>query len=208
MDPALAGYIVITYRISALDPEVRDPVDTVSLVTRETDPTEIEALVAMCHIDQSNTVPKDLFATLQPNEGALLPGPEEAHGRLRRFTLGPRLTEHVRHRAKYLDMPVGDDLAFIFTGSGGSRARSLKEFIRLLEAQPAARLEDHFRRHDFSRWIDEVFRDHPLAVRLRTLESTAAGRDGASAAAAIGQAIRARYDTAASGSQLLGRGAS
>jgi len=43
------------------------------------------------------------------NEAALLPGPEESHGEIRRFRLAPRLTAHVRHQAKYLDMPVSEE---------------------------------------------------------------------------------------------------
>jgi hypothetical protein len=45
------------------------------------------------------------FQDLGANEAALLPGAEEAHGRVRRFQIAPRLTSHVRHRTKYLDMP-------------------------------------------------------------------------------------------------------
>jgi hypothetical protein len=127
-----------------------------------------------------------------------LPGAEEAHGQVRRFQLAPRLTEHVRHRTKYLDMPVLDSQAFVFTGNGrpGTRARTLKEFTGLLATLPADRLAGHLRRHDFSNWIEGVFRDRPLAAHLREVEARVQTDDPREVADAIGQAIRARYKTA------------
>jgi hypothetical protein len=139
-----------------------------------------------------------VFRDLQTTEAALLPGSEEAHGHVRRFQLAPRLTAHVRHRAKYLDMPVPDAQAFVFTADGVSaaRARTLKEFTAMLASLPVDRLVGHLRRHDFSRWVDEVFRDRPLAAHLHTLESGAKSDDVRDVADAVGQAIRARYETA------------
>jgi hypothetical protein len=139
-----------------------------------------------------------VFGDLQTIEAALLPGAEEAHGQVRRFQLAPRLTAHARHRTKYLDMPVLDSQAFMFTGDGrpGARARTLKEFTGLLTALPADRLAGHLRRHDFSRWIEEVFRDRPLAAHLRKVEAGVESDDPRDVADAVAQAIRARYETA------------
>ena len=41
-------------------------------------------------------------------QAVALPVTEESGGRLIQFTLGPRLTPHVRHRQKYVDVPVGE----------------------------------------------------------------------------------------------------
>jgi hypothetical protein len=144
-------------------------------------------------------VSPDVFRDLSVAEAALLPGAEEALGRVRRFQLAPRLTTHVRHRSKYLDMPVLDSQAFVFTGNGGpaARARTLKEFTGLLAALPGDRLIGHLRRHDFSNWIDGVFRDRSLATHLRSVEERAASDDPREVVDAIAQAIRARYETAA-----------
>ena len=81
-------------------------------------------------------MPEGIFQDLSLSEAALLPGAEESHGAVRRFQIAPRLTSHVRHRTKYLDMPVADPQAFVFTGDGapGPRARSLKDFVDLLGA--------------------------------------------------------------------------
>jgi len=198
IDPELAGYVIVTYRISTLDPSIRRPSDTVVLVTQETDEMEVGALVAMCRPAPNLPAAGAVLADLQPTEAVLLPGPEESHGGMRRFRLAPRMTEHVRHRAKYLDMPVTDAQAFVFRDREGSpvRARTLKEFVTVLDGLPAADLRGHLDRHDFSRWIEDVFRDRGLGTRIRVLERRAMKDDDArKVLEAIGQAIRARYET-------------
>jgi hypothetical protein len=98
-------------------------------------------------------------------------------------------------------MPVLDAQAFVFTSDGraGARARTLKEFAGLIAALPGDRLAAHLRRHDFSRWIEGVFRDRSLANHLRAVELRIADDDPREIAAAIAQAIRARYETAGDG---------
>ncbi len=191
----LQGQTLITYRISTLAESVHLRNDAVVLVTRETDPHEIESLRAMC-CDQCGSVSAAVFHDLQINEAALLPGCEEARGCVRRFQIDPRLTTHVRHRTKYLDMPVDEGQAFVFTINGGAaaRARTLKEFVGLLAALPPRVLDGHLHRHDFSRWIADVFRDGPLAARVRTLEASVSTEASTDIAAEIDQAIRARYE--------------
>lgn len=197
VDLELAGYIFVTYRVSSLPEPVRTIPDAVVMVTRETDPDEAQALLGMCRPQPCAGVSPDVFHDLQTTEVALLPGVEEAHGRVRRFQLAPRLTAHVRHRTKYLDMPVLDTQAFVFTdGHPGTRARTLKEFTGLLATLPPDRLSGHLRRHDFSRWIEDVFRDRPLAAHLRTVEAGVEVDDAREVAEAVAQAIRARYETA------------
>jgi len=198
IDPELAGYIVVTYRISALDPAISQAGDVVTLVTRETDPVEAETLRRMCRPSPEQRS-EQLFGTLQLTDAVLLPGAMESDGLARRFTLAPRLTAHVRHRAKYIDAPVSDAKAFVFGEGTGTRpsARSLREFVELLPHLWAEILSGHLQRHDLSRWIGDVFRDRHLALRIRTLESRLVTDDPADVAQAIAQTIRARYDTSA-----------
>lgn len=199
IDPELAGYILVTYRISGLDASIRTTSDAVVMVTRETDPLEAETVSCLCRPQPCTTVTPGLFGDLAMGEAVLLPGAEESHGQARRFRLAPRLTAHVRHRAKYLDMPVLDAQAFVFTdhGRSGSRARSLREFMEQLAALPSVQVEAHLKRHDFSRWLDDVFRDHRLGSHVQMLEKRVGTEDVRDVAADIAQAIRARYDTAA-----------
>ncbi|MGE5246087.1 MAG: HAD hydrolase family protein [Betaproteobacteria bacterium] len=199
IDPELAGYIFVTYRVSSLPAPVRDTPDAVALVTRETDPEEAKTLLAMCRPRPCAGASPDLFRDLATTEAALLPGAEEAHGQIRRFQLAPRLTAHVRHRMKYLDMPVLPSQAFVFTSGGrpGARAHTLKEFTGLLAALPGDRLAEHLRRHDFSRWIEDVFRDRRLAEHIHGVEDRVEVEGARDVADAIVQAIRARYETRA-----------
>jgi hypothetical protein len=197
IDLELAGYIFVTYRVSTLPALVRESADAVVLVTRETDPEEANALLAMCH-PQPCALSPAIFHDLSTTEAALLPGTQEAHGKVRRFFLAPRLTAHVRHRTKYLDMPVLDSQAFVFTADDrpGSRARTLKEFTGFLMALPGDALAGHLKRHDFSRWIEGVFRDRPLAAHLRKVEEAIAIDSPRDVADAVAQAVRARYEPA------------
>lgn len=107
------------------------------------------------------------------NEAVLLPGIGEVGGTWQKFKLLPRLTPHVRHRAKYLDVPIAEGKEFVFTDNGKpveTPARTLKELVALMPASPPEVLDGHARRGDFSRWIAEVFHDHPLASDVRKVE--------------------------------------
>lgn len=195
IDPELAGYIVVTYRLSSLDPAVRATGDVVALVTRERDPEEVDALLAMCRPAPERETSRAILAELTTNEAALLPGAEESRGGIRRFAVGRRLTAHVRHRAKYVDMPVGETAAFVFDArTPHLRARSLNEFVARLNELPDGMLKGHVERHDFSRWIHDVFRDRPLAAHVSLLEGRIAVDDTRIVTDAIAQAIRARYE--------------
>jgi hydroxymethylpyrimidine pyrophosphatase-like HAD family hydrolase len=197
VDVALAGYILVTYRASRVDPSVR-LADAIVMVTRETDPDEAASLTSLCHAAEGRETVAATLGELRMAEAALLPSAEEAGGRIRRFQLTPRLTAHVRHRAKYLDMPVADHHAFVFTDGGRPlvRTASIAEFLRALAGVPSATLVGHLRRHDFSRWLDHVFRDGPLAVRVYGLETRIRTEEAAHVAEAIDRVVRARYDTA------------
>lgn len=199
IDPELAGYILVTYRVSALAESIRSIGDNVVIVTRETDPNEAEALAQLARPLPEADRRLNLFRDLATNEAVLLPGSEESLGLMRRFRLGPRLTAHVRHQTKYLDMPVLDSQAFVFTDENrqGPHARTLKEFMGLLAALPPERIQAHLKRHDFSRWLAHVFRDNSLAAHIRRLEEGVDTEAAEDIAADIAQAIRARYETPA-----------
>jgi len=199
LDLELAGYILVTYRVSGLCPSIRMITDAVVMVTRETDRHEAATLLQMCRPKPCKAVHPTMFSELAMGEAALLPGTEEANGLVRRFSLAPRLTSHVRHQTKYLDMPVLDSQAFVFTeqGAAGARAQTLKQFMGLLATLPAAQIDGHLRRHDFSRWLQHVFRDNPLASFIATIEGRVDTDSSRDLAADIAQAIRARYETAA-----------
>jgi hydroxymethylpyrimidine pyrophosphatase-like HAD family hydrolase len=195
VDAELAGYILVTYRVSGIDRPVCAPGDTVVIVTRETDPQEQATLRGMS-AGSAHAISSAVFQDLGLSEAALLPGAEESHGAVRRFQIAPRLTSHVRHRTKYLDMPIAEPLAFVFTHDGrpGPRARSLKEFVDELGQLPDGDLAPHLQRHDFSRWLEHVFRDCPLATHVKAIENRAAVDRPRDLVNDISQAVRARYE--------------
>ena len=76
-------------------------------------------------------------------------------------------------RVKYFGVSVGEEQGFVFTNSGkavGAPARSLREFVSTVKSLPHAILDGHAERGDFSNWILNVFRDHPLSSRIRKVE--------------------------------------
>jgi hypothetical protein len=192
------GYIIVTYRASRLPSELLHATE-VMIVTCESDPSELEALRRCCaHCGQGDAAPWSMVGHLRRGQAVVLPMTAEAGGQLKLFTIGSRLTPHVRHREKYVDVPVSEHRAFVFGWNGRAvrRARTMRQFVLELESTPLRELDPFLRRGDFSRWVADVFGDHALAAELRSIEGRyrlATQSDVATVAAA---AIRARYDLA------------
>jgi hypothetical protein len=172
LDFDLNAYTLVTYRPSDLHPDLRRGIEAV-IVKRSTHLAEVQTLLTMVGnkgVEQEWTA---TLGALADNEAVLLPGIEEAEGKLRRFRLLPRLTPHVRHKRKYVDVQLVEGQEFVFTDNGeaiGPPARSLKQFVLSLPNIPATSLDGHARRGDFSRWIADVFHDHRLASDVRKIE--------------------------------------
>lgn len=200
LDLELNGYTLVTYRVSKLPEKLLNASQAI-VVTRESDPREVRALFALCQTcsrQRSDTEWDQLLSSLTLGEAFVLPVTDEAQGDIRRIRLAPRLTPHVRHVAKYIDIPVQESRAFVFWRNGHvtpERARTLREFATAVERSPLAALDGHLRRGDFSRWIEDVFGDYPLGETMRQLEqSYRAGPVTADFPAAIARAVRARYE--------------
>ena len=193
------GYTVVTYYAAGL-PKALLAATEVMIVTCESNPLEIEALKRSCaRCEKVDEARWEVLRHLRVGQAVALPITEEAGGGLRAFTMGPRLTPHVRHREKYVDMPVTEDRAFVFGANGHGavrRARTLRQFVNMLEGFPARSFDSYLRRGDFSRWIQQVFGDGTLASELRAAE--ARYRDGRSpdVVTDVVAAVRSRYDLA------------
>ena len=117
------------------------------------------------------------------------------------FTITERTTLHVRHRAKYFEVPMPQEQAFVFTCNGqvvGERARTLKEFVMIHERLPTAAIEGHARRGDYSRWVAEVFGDHLLAKEIRNAEKHFCRGQVTNLSESLSKLVRARYELSAS----------
>ncbi|HET9528741.1 MAG TPA: HAD hydrolase family protein [Blastocatellia bacterium] len=172
LDLELAGYTLVTYQVSSIHPEILAATEAI-IVTRESDPREVRALRALQGGNGDVAEWEKVLGNLAVNEAVLLPNTEEACGKLCKFYVAPRLTSHVRHEHKYLDMPLPETRAFIFVQNGvptGRRARTLKEFTAILAVAPPEMLDGHLRAGDFSRWIADVFRDYALSSQLENIE--------------------------------------
>jgi hypothetical protein len=191
LDLEASGYTFITYWASRLPPQLLAATD-VLIVTRESNPAEIAALRQRCH--DCDPLDPELWTVLErlsTGEAVALPVTAEAEGRLRRFTLGPRLTPHVRHRGKYIDVPIAASRAFVF--DAGTRATTLRQLVDALERFEPSALAGFVVRGDFSRWIRHVFGDYPLAVELETLEARYRHDEHIDVIPEMARAIRGRY---------------
>jgi hypothetical protein len=191
------GYTVVTYCASRLPGALLQATE-VMIVTCESNPAEVEALCRRCaKCPSAENVPWATLGHLKVGQAVALPITDEAGGELRRFTIAPRLTPHVRHREKYVDVPVSTQRAFVFGRNGQPtehRAQTLREFVHELELMPPKAIDGYVARGDFSRWIDGVFGDHALADELRRLEERYRAGSRLETLSEIVSAIRARYD--------------
>jgi hydroxymethylpyrimidine pyrophosphatase-like HAD family hydrolase len=192
LDMELASYMFVTYQASGLDPRVRQSSE-VLIVTRETDPGEVGALRTALGGSGPDEEWRQTLSGLAVDEAAIL---EQGSRVPRPFRISPRLTAHVRHRHKYVEVPVAEQQAFVFTRRGvptGERARTMKELAAVVAQRPAPHLAGHIRRHDFSRWIADVFRDRTTATQVRRLEASLQADPEADSGVRIADAISARY---------------
>jgi hypothetical protein len=192
------GYTIVTYCASSLPKPLLASTDVV-IVTCESNPTELEALRARCagcaEVEPARWA---ILARLKIGQAVALPVTEEAGGEVRLFTIAPRLTPHVRHREKYVDVPVSAARAFVFNANGqpAHRVRTLRQFVSALERTPPHHLAGYIVRGDFSRWIGDVFGDRALADELRALEQRYRSGVREDTVPAMANAVRGRYDLA------------
>jgi hypothetical protein len=192
------GYTFVTYRASRLPEALLDATE-VMVVTCESNPAEIDALFKRCAPCQTVDGARErwsMLAHLTLGQAVALPVTEEAGGQLVPFSLGQRLTPHVRHRQKYVDVPVTEGRAFYFGANGAPAARvgTLRQFVAALEHAHLDSLDAYLRRGDFSRWIGDVFGDRALAEELRAHERRYRSGRRSDVVPEIVGAVRARYD--------------
>src|SRR5690606_29713064 len=108
LDLELHGYTLVSYRASRLPRAVLGEAEVI-VATRESDPEEVRALFDLCRSctgARNEAHWQALLGGLAISEAVVLPVTEEARGDVSRLRLTPRLTPHVRHLSKYIDVPV------------------------------------------------------------------------------------------------------
>lgn len=191
--------VLVSYRASSLHPSVLQDAEAI-LITRESDQKEIHAICRVCGAFQGREGENEwvkTFGELKLGEVAALPVTTESRGGVTRVHLTPRLTPHIRHVAKYVDVPVPERDRFVFwgrNGPSGEYARTLRQLITALENEKPASFERHLKQHDFSRWIADVFGDYPLAKAVGKAEDRCLIEGPAQSISGLIDAIRTRYD--------------
>ena len=192
LDLELAGYTLVTYQPSRLHPDVLAATEA-TIATRLTDERELDQLASARGWSDSC---RRSIAGLELGQAALVSSETAGFGFIAPVTLAPRLTPHVRHRDKYVDVPVPPERAFVFGAERGGppvRTASLRDFVATLAGRPGAEITMHLKRGDFSRWIAEVFGDLSLAGDIRRIEDTCRLGRLADAPDAVISAVASRY---------------
>jgi hypothetical protein len=194
LDLTFNGYTMVTYCASRLPKELLAATEVV-IATSISNPVEIDALRRLCPgWDHASAAPwSRMLSHLRPGQAATLPVTEESGGEVRLFNMARRLTPHVRHREKYVDVPVPENRAFVFSG-GAPRVSTLRQFVSGLESVDATALGGHLRRGDFSRWVRDVFGDRALAVDLEKQEERYRMELDLDVVPEMVNAVRSRYD--------------
>ena len=187
IDYAAGGYTLVTYRPSDLPEPLRQGC-VIKLAARTTESVQLGVL-------EPSASPAQI-GRLSLGEAVLCSGVAEAPDSALSFRIAPRLTEHVRHRQKYLDVPVAERLAFVFTDHGrpsGQRSRTLMEFCAQLATCSEEVVAGHLRRGDVSHWVGDVFGDQVLASDIRVLEQLQQLEQSLDAVDALSKLIHDRY---------------
>ncbi len=166
-----AGVCAVTWRPEQLTPATLAAMDY-AVVLPGLHPDATAALrAAGFPVDPSDDGP----VTRGRIEGLLLD-----RERRRRFVADPRASPHLRHWHKYQSAELPYHQRFFFRGRGrltGAVAASMADFHHEIARADHEALRHHAGNRDFSRWTDEVIRDHELAGRLREAEERLT-RDG------------------------------
>jgi hypothetical protein len=202
VDIELGGYALVTYRVSGLPHDLLREVESI-VVTRITNPREMQTLTTAYGRAGEEAETEALLKELAIDEAVLVAQVDSSDRKLQRFQIAERLTPHVRHRAKYLEVPIPEHRAFVFTSKGkpiGRSARTFKEFVTMLGRLPADSIAGHAHRGDFSCWIAHVFGDQPLAAEVRKVEQQYRGGQVTNLVESLVAPIRERYELVGVGS--------
>jgi hypothetical protein len=190
-----SGLMLVTYRLADLDPRALAAMETI-VATRDADPASARLLRALCRGEGQDAEWSAMLAAIPPDGAVLLPSVDDPMREPRPFRASLRQTIHVRHRHKYLDMPIRAGLEFRFEFDGGGAvavARTLQELVDVLGATPTRRVSAHVRRGDLSRWVREALRDDTLAQAVAGLEARSRMDASFDFAGSVIHAVRGRY---------------
>jgi hydroxymethylpyrimidine pyrophosphatase-like HAD family hydrolase len=194
--PGATGYLLVSYQPWEISGEALGGLD---------------AMIAVAGGQQSSigSIAKAMAGFAGDDAASLMPRLEGAGlgrallasrgGGTRTLQVGRRTTSHVRHWHKYAMVEQPAQSRFYFRRGSGDGiiavAGNLQDFHRELSLCGAEVVLYHAVRHDFSRWIQGVFRDSVLAETIKAIEDgvAATGANSNSIRNELLTAIEARY---------------
>lgn len=184
-EPAQKGYCFVTWRPHELAAQAVAALDAVVAICSDDPEDDVIDLAAAV-----GDIPRDeLGALLTERPARAVLTRRDAPREARLFTPAERSTPHLRHVHKYDRRPLDRERSFHFRRSReeatGARAGNLAELETEIARCERAVLRHHCPRHDFSRWVEDVFHDGELAGGIAEIEASV---DDASPVAAVERA--------------------
>ncbi|MGO9753993.1 MAG: HAD hydrolase family protein [Solirubrobacteraceae bacterium] len=169
-NPSAKGYLLVTWQPEELSGAVSAALDAVIALGSPRPSDQLVDLTAAV----AGMPPAQIARLLEgPTGRAVLAWRAHPHEAVA-FTLARRSTPHLRHQHKYDLAGVEPAHRFYFRDDGdtptGAVAANLPELEAELVLCDRGVLRHHCPNHDFSRWIDAVFHDQPLAADIAAAE--------------------------------------
>lgn len=163
----LNGLLLITVHPSRVSPTILENIDIALAISDEPLKTFDELAEVM-----KKKVPPCQKTDLEPGEALMWkPKIDEAPKRVR-----PNLSsvDRRRHRRKYAEGELPEDMSFFFKGPDGKlnlRAQNLIIFTQVAKGVDDDTWEFHLKQHDYSKWFQKIIKDDELAEIAKTAES-------------------------------------
>jgi len=171
---AAKGYLLITWKPEELSADALASLDAVlALGSPCPDSTFVDLTAAVAGMPRA-----DIARLLDGPSGRAVLAWRQHPRQPVAFTVGSRVTPHLRHEHKYGQAGVEPARRFHFRSGPGAPTGAVAANLGQLEAELAGCdegvLRHHCPGHDFSRWVADVFHDGLLAADLAAAEGALA----------------------------------
>ncbi len=175
-NPAGKGYLLITWQPWELSADALASLDAVlALGSPGPDDAFVDLTAAVAGMPRA-----DIARLLDGPSGRAVLAWRQHPRQPAAFSIGARVTSHLRHEHKYDQTGVEPAHRFQFRTEPGAPTGAVAANLAELEAELSGCdegvLRQHCPGHDFSRWVADVFHDGPLAADIAAAEASLAGR--------------------------------
>jgi hypothetical protein len=171
LDPAAKGYLLVTWQPEELSTGALVALDAIiTLSSPRPDSRFVDLAAAVADMPRAA-----IARLLTGTPGRAVLAWRHHPRRAVAFTLGPRITPHLRHEHKYDQYGVEPTRRFYFRTEPdtptGAVAGNLAELEAELGRCDRGVLRHHCPLHEFSAWVAGVFHDETLAADLAAAET-------------------------------------